>query len=198
MGGSQANSQAKKVTSRVGKNKPLLGQGKIIQSNNTPTRNKARGGNKEENNKESKNSTECGEDPMVEDARTPLHGKVVSTGKGKEGGREQMEVDEGVGSPFQGVRLNDKFQEEGPQEQLLVLYGWWFAAKGVFPDINEGLDPHLGLASDLYMGRNTLTHLLYRTRGSLACQSPRRPTFLMLATNQARRQLKKLIASRLS
>jgi hypothetical protein len=81
----------------------------------------ARGGNKGENIKDPENSPGHGEDPMVKDARTPLHGKVVSASRGKDGGRERMEVDKGVGSPIQGVRLNNKFQEGGPQEQLLVL-----------------------------------------------------------------------------
>jgi hypothetical protein len=191
MGESQVDSQAKKVASGARKNKPLLCQGKTIPSNNTPTRNKARGGNKDKNNKEPENSPGHREDPMVKDARTPLCGKVVSAGKGKEGGRERMEVGEGVGSPLQGVRLNDKFQEGGPQEQSLVLKGWGFAATGVFPDINKGLDSQLGPAKDLYMGKNALKCLIVSYCGKFCMSVTKQTNFLIVGNKPGKKMIEK-------
>ncbi len=125
-----------------------------------------------------------------EDARMPPHEKARVTGSpGKTGNDRRtvgIEVDKEESSPFQGVNLNKKFHRGGPQDQPLALEGLRFSSTGIFPDIADGSDPQLGLASDLYKGENALKRLMISYGGKYSGFVTKQTNFVSSAANQAR------------
>ena len=68
-------------------------------------------------------------------------------------GAEVTTFDNDEESPLQGTRLSSKFN-------MLALDGVHIAITGSFPHLKEGDDSELGLAKDLYKGKNFLKWLI--------------------------------------
>ena len=74
-------------------------------------------------------------------------------------GSEDTRSEEGV-SPVQRVALNSQFQAVASASEFKILQGLQISCLGNFQTSEEGLNPRLGPARDLYVGKNFLKRLI--------------------------------------
>jgi hypothetical protein len=130
-------------------------------------------------------TTEKGEDPHTKkkenaDSRgkkachhgTPLHGSMeeeedeVSMDTGT---KQEDAGAEGV-SPLQVTALNNQFQAAASAEEFKILQGLKISTSGIFTALKDGSNPRLRPVKDLYVGENSLKHLIISHGGHYADQ----------------------------
>jgi hypothetical protein len=83
---------------------------------------------------------------------------------------EQWDVGAVDGSPVQAITLNDQFQAVETALEFKILQGLKITTAGIFPALEDGSNPRLGPAKDLYMGENFVKHLVISHGGKYSDQ----------------------------
>ncbi len=80
-------------------------------------------------------------------------------------GTEQEDAgSEGV-SPLQATVLNDQFQAAASAEEFKILQGLKISTSGIFTVLEDGSNPRLGPAKNLYVGEDFLKRLIISHKG---------------------------------
>jgi hypothetical protein len=91
-------------------------------------------------------------------------------------GTEQKDAGaEGV-SPLQATALNDQFQAAASVEEFRIQQGLIIFTSGTFAALEDGSNPRLEPAKDLYVGENSSSASLSPTVGIMRTKSPKQPS----------------------
>ena len=120
----------------------------------------------------------------------------------KDNGTADMETDEAEaeatdGSPIQAATLNDKFQAVDTTSDSMILRGLKITTAGVFPALEDGTNPRLGPAKDLYLGKNFVKHLVISHGGRYSDQVNKDTKLIIIGESPGKSKVEKALTHKI-
>jgi hypothetical protein len=107
---------------------------------------------------------------------------------------EQEDAGAVDGSPIQATAFNDQFQAVETASGFKILQGLKITTAGIFPALEDGLNPRLGPAKDLYMGKNFVKCLVISHGGEYSDQITKDTKLIIIGEVPSKSKVEKALS----